>query len=177
MAHKLENGKWVLYRGEAQWLAWREWWLGAFQRRFWPERSEKTAMLSEWPPETYEAAAAVSDYWRSVDENAKPGASGKSWDAPANPAPWRRWDAFEQAERIESYRKEQSMEGGLGPKDAARIDQIMKIFNAPKRQKPPKLDVPGPQLRVVANPKPVRRDYDLAALAAAKPTRDEPVSD
>lgn len=168
MARQIDNGKWILERGEPQWLAWREWWLGAFRRHFWPDNSPQTSTISEWPPETFQSAAACSDFCRSVDDKPKPGERGRPWDAPVNPEPWVRWSASEQLREVEEFRDRQNPRGALGPKDAARIEEIMQMFKAPARQKPPALGAFKPEYRVIADPNPPKRDYDLAAMARSK---------
>lgn len=113
MAHLGNSGMWILNRGEAQWLAWRQWWLGAFERKFWPENSKRTATVSEWPPETVQAAALVADYWRGTREKvleeskkSKIPLSG-SWDkaVPVCPRPWNRWSPSECARRVQEFRE------------------------------------------------------------------------
>lgn len=168
MARQLDNGKWVLERGEPQWLAWREWWRGSFKRHFWPDDSRQTSVISEWPPETFQAAAACSDFWRSVDDKPKNGERGRPWDAPVNPEPWVRWSAGEQARKVDEFRDRQNPRGQLGPKDAARIEQIMQMFKAPARQKTPKVESIKPEYRIIADPNPPARAYDLAAMARRK---------
>lgn len=170
MAHRLSNGKWGLNRGEPQWLAWCEWWLGAFQRKFWPEKSQQTAMLTEWPPETQAAADLVAAFWAGVKDTGKRAGEEIPWDVPDHPQPWRCWSLEEERRKIMEFRDNENLAGGMGPPDVKRIDEIMQIFKAPPRQKPPRPKVEAPPLRIFANPAPVR-DYDLAKLAAEKANR------
>lgn len=107
MANQIENGKWILERGEAQWLAWRDWMMHALGWCWFPDK--RTAMLSEWPPETPQAAAAVADHWREVNKaidrdpkNAKLQLR-PARKLPIQPMHWVRWSAAECARRVREF--------------------------------------------------------------------------
>lgn len=125
MARRTEDGKrWVVSKGEPQWLAWIEWNSHALGLRFHPDQF---CELFEWPPETPHEAAAVADWHREIreeirrDEARKPGShSGRSWaPLPIQPVPWRRWSAEETQRRVKAFHEHESPSNPVSPQQAA----------------------------------------------------------
>ena len=112
MARKTEAGFWLVMRGEAQWIAWRDWLTHQLNRRFFPE---KLPVPGEWPPETVNAAMATADYFRELREKAK---KDKDWPRvksperpiPLSPEPWQRWSEFEKNARVAAFREHEAMD-------------------------------------------------------------------
>src|SRR5215469_12405351 len=82
---------WRIKRGEAEWLAWREW----INRekilvRWFPDQ---IWVPMEWPPETPEAARYVVECYF------------KRQDLLPNVEPWMRWGQIEIAERLKLFRE------------------------------------------------------------------------
>lgn len=107
MARKSEAGFWLVFRGEAQWLAWRYWLRHELNRRFFPE---KLPVPLEWPPETVDSAMAVADYFRDVRERAKkdkdwPRAKSPETPIPIAPTPWIRWSEYERNQMVAEFRE------------------------------------------------------------------------
>lgn len=119
------------------WLAWKNWLRDELQKTFFPHTM---TTLYAWPPETWEKAKIVAEWYNASRARIKWGKS-----VPDNPKPWRHWSREEMndLENSEILRRERDhgwyppavTDGRMDPRDGfhrasaedherARLDQI-----------------------------------------------------
>lgn len=142
MARQTKAGFWIVERGEAQWLAWRDWLRLEMKRSFFPD---KLPVPLEWPPETAKAAAAVAAHMAGQRTNAQKDKDwpkhrgGRAGFVPLSPEPWIRWSAFEIEERVRRFReRDNPPEATVSGVDVDRLLQSIGCVPrmAPKQRAP-----------------------------------------